>query len=56
VIKLIETPAGYRPVRSVVDPFGGGAGPTAINETASQVQAQLLESFGLSQLLTLQPS
>ncbi len=56
VVQLIETPVGNRPLRVVVDPFGGGAGPTAINETASQIQGQLLESFGLNHLLAVDQS
>ncbi len=53
VVQLIETPVGHRPLRVVVDPLTGGAGPTAINETTSQIQGQLLESLGLNDLLVV---
>ena len=48
VDSLIGMPQGQRPVRVVVDPMGGGEGPTAINQTTDQVQKAILESFGMS--------
>lgn len=54
VVKLIQTPTGERPLRTVVDPANGGAGPTAVNKTTEQVQQQLLETFGLKNLLAVQ--
>ncbi len=55
VLTLIETPAGSRPLRMVVDPMSGGEGPTAINATCDQVQDALLENFGISQLKSVKP-
>lgn len=46
-LKLIETPVGKRPLRTVVDPLTG-QGTEAINGVASQVQRGLLEAMGLS--------
>lgn len=53
VLHLVETPAGQRPLRTVVDPLMGGEGPTAINSTTDQVQQQLLTALGMERLLTL---
>ena len=50
VLELVETPAGKRPVRVVVDPMNGGEGPRTINQTTEQVQKQLLEAFGMAEL------
>ena len=47
VLGLIETPEGKRPLRVVVDPMTGGEGPESLNQTAEQIQRQLLGSFGL---------
>ncbi|MDH3712089.1 MAG: SDR family oxidoreductase [Cyclobacteriaceae bacterium] len=49
VVKLIETPAGQRPTRTVADPWSGGEGTKAINETTDQVQTQLMQSLGMGQ-------
>lgn len=54
ILQLIETPAGQRPLRTVVDPATGGAAPSTINQTTAEIQNQLLESFGLKALLSLQ--
>lgn len=51
---LIETPAGERPFRVVVDPMSGGEGPRAINQTTDQVQDQLLTGFGIGHLKGVQ--
>jgi NAD(P)-dependent dehydrogenase (short-subunit alcohol dehydrogenase family) len=45
----IETPAGQRPLRVVVDPLSGGEGPRLINQTTDQIQAQLLAGLGLGE-------
>lgn len=51
---LIDMPVGTRPLRTVVDRFGG-AGPAAINEVAATVVAGLLQGLGLSALLAPRP-
>lgn len=53
VVTLIETPAGDRPLRVVVDPMTGGGAAEAINRTNTQVQEQLLTGFGMGDLLRL---
>jgi NAD(P)-dependent dehydrogenase (short-subunit alcohol dehydrogenase family) len=53
VLNLIETPAGERPLRVVVDPMTGGEGANSLNNATSRVQAQLLEGFGMLDLLTV---
>jgi NAD(P)-dependent dehydrogenase (short-subunit alcohol dehydrogenase family) len=53
VLNLIETPAGQRPLRTVVDPLTGGEAPSVVNRTSDQVQQQLLSSFGLADLLSV---
>lgn len=53
VLRLIESKAGQRPLRTVVDPLMGGAGPVTINQTTAQIQAQLLSGFGLAHLLSV---
>lgn len=49
IIKLVEMPSGTRPLRTVVDKLMGGVAEI-INETAKQVQAGVLQNFGLSEL------
>ena len=53
VLKLIETPAGQRPLRTVVDPLTGGEAPSVVNKTSDEVQEQLLSAFGLAELLSV---
>ncbi len=53
VAEMVAMPAGSRPARTVVDPVAGGAGPSAVNATSTEVQTQLFEALGLSQLLTV---
>jgi NAD(P)-dependent dehydrogenase (short-subunit alcohol dehydrogenase family) len=48
VLRIIETPAGTRVVRYRIGPGAGGV--EAINELCAQVQAQLIETFGLTDL------
>jgi NAD(P)-dependent dehydrogenase (short-subunit alcohol dehydrogenase family) len=50
IVKLIETPTGQRPLRTVVDPFTG-QGTEAINAAAEQVQAHAFEGMGMKELL-----
>ncbi len=50
IVKLIETPAGQRPLRTVVDPMMGGEAPMAINSTTDQIQGQLLEGMQMGEL------
>jgi len=56
VLQLIETRAGERPLRTVIDPLMGGDGPTVVNQTTDQIQQQLLTGLGMEQLLTLEVS
>jgi NAD(P)-dependent dehydrogenase (short-subunit alcohol dehydrogenase family) len=46
VLKIIETPAGQRQLRYRVGP--GGPGVQRINELTDEVQAQMLEAFGIT--------
>jgi hypothetical protein len=48
IVKLVEMPNGTRPLRTVVDKMMGGV-TEIINETAKQVQAGVLQNFGLSE-------
>ncbi len=50
IAKLVETPHGKRPLRVVVDKIMGGT-TEIINDTASKVQAGLLQNFGLNELV-----
>jgi NAD(P)-dependent dehydrogenase (short-subunit alcohol dehydrogenase family) len=53
ILGVIETPAGERPLRTVVDGMGFAAGPEAINQTSDGVQQQTLEGMGVAALLKL---
>ncbi len=48
---LIETPAGQRPLRSVVDQMGDGV--RQINEVGTRVQREALEAAGIQHLLDI---
>jgi NAD(P)-dependent dehydrogenase (short-subunit alcohol dehydrogenase family) len=48
VLKIIETPAGQRKMRYRVG--SGGPGVERINALTDEIQAQLLEAFGLTEL------
>jgi len=48
IVELIETPAGLRPLRTVVDPMTGGFAPRTINQTSDEVQSRLMESLGIT--------
>jgi NAD(P)-dependent dehydrogenase (short-subunit alcohol dehydrogenase family) len=54
VIQLVETPAGKRPLRTVVDPLLGGAAPTAVNEATEPIQRDVLQALGLGDRLIVQ--
>ncbi len=47
----IITGEKHPPLRVVVDLMTGGAGPKAINEVTDQVQTQLLEGFGMGEMM-----
>jgi len=53
VIELIETPAGKRPFRVVVDPMTGGEGPTTINGVTDQIQTAIMTNFGMEDSLSV---
>lgn len=53
IAKLIETPAGKRPLRTVVDPMMGGEGTRAINQTTEKVQSELLGNLGMSDFISV---
>jgi NADP-dependent 3-hydroxy acid dehydrogenase YdfG len=50
ILGVIQTPAGKRPLRTVVDPLMGGSAPSAINRTTDEVQAQLLRGLEMDDL------
>ena len=54
LVKLIETPAGQRPLRTVVD-HHSGQGVTAINDAVSAVQKAVFTNFGLQDMLSVKP-
>jgi len=47
-LRIIETPAGQRQMRYRVGP--GGPGVERINALTDEVQAQVLEAFGITTL------
>jgi NAD(P)-dependent dehydrogenase (short-subunit alcohol dehydrogenase family) len=51
IVRLVDMPNGTRPLRTVVDKMMGGV-TEIINETAKQVQAGVLQNFGLAELNT----
>lgn len=50
IVKLIETPKGERPLRTVVDPITGGFVEKA-NEKVKEEYANFLTAFGMKELL-----
>jgi len=54
VTTLIETPAGSRPMRTLLGPVVGGLQP--INDVAAQIQRELLTSMGMANLLSVASS
>ncbi len=53
VVDLVETPAGGRPFRTVIDPLAGGEGAKDINRTTDRIQSQIFEDMGLKALLSV---
>ena len=53
VLDLVNTPAGERPFRVVVDPLMGGEAPETLNKTAADIQKKLLSGFGMEDLLSV---
>ncbi|WP_354267920.1 SDR family oxidoreductase [Bradyrhizobium japonicum] len=53
IVSLIETPAGARPARTVVDFVGMAEPVTMMNQQLAQVTAGLYQAFGIDGLLTL---
>lgn len=53
--RLIETPAGERPLRVVVDPMTGGEAPRALNQASDAIQREILEGLGMPGLLSVEP-
>ena len=53
VLKLIETPAGSRPMRTTVDNMGMGAHISAYNEQLQQVHEGIYGAFGMDGMLKL---
>jgi NAD(P)-dependent dehydrogenase (short-subunit alcohol dehydrogenase family) len=53
VLRVVEMPAGTRPLRVVVDPLMGGSAPEAVNKTGIGVQADLFDAIGQKDLLVL---
>jgi len=51
--QLIETPAGKRPLRTVVDPMMGGEAPRTINQTTDQIQTELLGNLGMADFISV---
>ena len=51
VIRLIETPVGARPMRTLLGPVVGALQP--INDVSAQIQRELLTGMGLGQLLSV---
>lgn len=54
VVQIIETPAGQRKLRYRVGP--GGPGVERINTLTDEIQAQLLEAFGITAAAKFKPS
>lgn len=54
VLQIIETPAGQRKLRYRVGP--GGPGVERINTLTDEIQAQLLEAFGITAAAKFKPS
>lgn len=53
IVKVIETPAGQRPFRTVVDKMGMGDAIHPYNEQLDRITAGLYSAFGISHLLQL---
>ncbi len=55
VLGLVQTSAGRRPLRTVVDPLTGGEAAVSINQTTDQIQRQMFEHMGMGELLSVKP-
>jgi NAD(P)-dependent dehydrogenase (short-subunit alcohol dehydrogenase family) len=53
IVKLVETPAGQRPLRTVVDKMGMGDQVQPYNEQLSKLTAEIYGAFGIGHLLQL---
>jgi NAD(P)-dependent dehydrogenase (short-subunit alcohol dehydrogenase family) len=53
VAKIIDTPAGQRPLRTVVDGLGMGAPIEKINQVSENITSGIYGNFGLSNMLRL---
>jgi len=53
IAHLINTPAGKRPVRTVVDKMGMGEHVAPYNEQLAQIHEGLYNAFGMGDMLTL---
>ncbi len=53
VVELVETPAGQRPFRTVVDPLEGGEGAMEINRTTDRIQTQIFQAMGMAEMLSV---
>lgn len=53
IVRVIETPAGQRPFRTVVDKMGMGTAVQPYNEHLANVTSGIYSAFGLAQLLRL---
>jgi NAD(P)-dependent dehydrogenase (short-subunit alcohol dehydrogenase family) len=55
IVKVVETPAGQRPLRTLVDRFWYRAAE-ATNATAAQAQAELMKFMGMTSMLSVAPA
>jgi len=53
ILKLVETPAGERPVRTVVDNMGMGDHINPYNNSLDQIHQGIFGAFGMEGMLTL---
>jgi NAD(P)-dependent dehydrogenase (short-subunit alcohol dehydrogenase family) len=53
IVRLIHTPAGKRPFRTVVDAMGMGAHIGPYNEQLETVMSSIYANFGMGEMLTL---
>ena len=53
IVRLIETPVGERPLRTVVDPLTGGTAPRTLNKTTETIQRRFIGAFGMEELLAV---
>ena len=53
IAKLIDTPSGQRPLRTVVYPMMGGEATRTINPTTDKIQAELLDHLGIAYFISV---